>query len=76
MIGKKRFLRRSVKMAKEAGYHNAKYAGVWEGRYVYKPVFSDEDRFRLRINRFMIVEGESMRWDRSVEEKNALAQLL
>ena len=59
-------------MAKEAGYHNAKYAGVWEGRYVYEPVFSDEEIHFIGIPQFMVVEGGQLRWTKTDDESSSI----
>lgn len=74
MIGKKRFLRRALKMAREQGYHNVKYICKWKGKFVYEPKFSDNEIHYVGIPQFILVDGEKMHWTESPEESFAIMQ--
>lgn len=50
-----------IQFAKDNGYDNAKYRGVWEGYKVYEPFYNDEGSPCIGLPYFILTNKTEMR---------------
>lgn len=65
---KRRFILRAKRMAREAGFHDAKKVSEWNGYIVFEPFFDDEIMRYIGYPQFILLKSEKMRWTKNNKE--------
>ncbi|MCM1141819.1 MAG: hypothetical protein NC453_24880 [Muribaculum sp.] len=65
-----------VKFAKTSIYDTAKYIGEWSGHKIYEPGFADEAPRFIGFPSFILVKGDTIRWNKDWEESQAIMSAL
>lgn len=65
---KQKFLLEAKKMAKEAGYHDAKRVGNWKGFEVVEPVFTDGETHFIGFPQYILCKDGKLRWTEDYQE--------
>lgn len=65
-----------IKFAQKSIYDNAEYIGEWNGYAVYEPGFSDERPRFTGFPSFILVKGDSIRWNKDWKEGQAIMSAL
>jgi hypothetical protein len=56
------------KMAREAGYHDAKRVGTWKGYEVVEPIFTDGEMHFIGFPLYILLKDGKMRWTKDYNE--------
>lgn len=65
---KQKFLFEAKKMAREAGFHDAKRVGVWKGYEVIEPIFTDGEDHFIGFPQYILYKDGELRWTKDHEE--------
>lgn len=60
-------LRKAEELAKDAGFHDAKYVGKWKGFDVVEPIFTDEFVHYTGLPIFILSKGGVLKWEKTPE---------
>lgn len=71
---KQKILQKVKKMARNAGYHDAKAIGKWKGYEVAEPIFTDGVVHYIGIPMFILVKDGTMRWTVNWQESKAIME--
>ena len=64
------------KFAQNSIYDTVEYLGEWNGYKVYEPCFNDEEECCSGFPSFILVKGESIRWNKDWEKSRAIMSAL
>lgn len=62
------FLLEAKKMAREAGFHDAKRVGKWKEYEVIEPFFTDGGTHFIGFPQYILCKGRVLRWAKGYEE--------
>lgn len=65
-----------IKFAQNSIFDTAEYIGKWEGYAIYEPGFNDDEPRFIGFPSFILVKGDSIRWNNDWEESRAIMQAL
>ena len=65
-----------IKFAQKSIYDTAEYIGEWNSYKVYEPGFNDEKECCTGFPSFILVKGNTIRWNEDWEESRAIMQTL
>ena len=65
---KQKILLEAKRMAREAGYHDAKRIGTWKEYEVVEPIFTDEDTHFIGFPQYILFKDGNMRWTKDYQE--------
>ncbi len=65
---KQKILLEAKKMAKEAGFHDAKRIGEWNGYEVVEPIFTDGEVHFTGLPQYILCKDGKLRWTSEVNE--------
>ena len=65
---KQKILLEAKRMAREAGYHDAKRVGTWKEYEVVEPIFTDEDTHFIGFPQYILFKDGKMRWTKDYQE--------
>ena len=65
---KQKFLLEAKKMAKEAGFHDAKFIGKWKEHEVIEPIFTDEETYVIGFPQYILCKDGKLRWTEDYQE--------
>lgn len=65
---KQKILLEAKTMAREAGFHDAKRAGVWKDCEVVEPIFTDDEDHFIGFPQYILCKGGKLRWTKDHEE--------
>ena len=64
------------KMARDAGYHDVRVIGKWNGWQVAKPIFSDDITHYVGYPQYILVKNDKIRWTSSYKESDNIMDKL
>ena len=65
---KQKILHEAKKMAKEAGFHDAKRIGLWKGYEVVEPIFTDGEIHYIGLPQYILCKDGKLRWASGMDE--------
>ena len=65
---KQKILHEAKKMAKEAGFHDAKRIGQWKGYEVVEPIFTDGEVHYIGFPQYILCKDGKLRWTSNMDE--------
>lgn len=65
---KRKILLEAKRMAKEAGFHDAKRVGVWKDCEVVEPIFTDGEDHFIGFPQYILYKDGKLRWTKGYEE--------
>lgn len=65
-----------IKFAQKSIYDTTKYIGKWNGYAVYEPGFNDDEPRFTGFPSFILVKGDSIRWNNDWEESRTIMRAL
>ena len=65
---KRNFLLEAKKLAKEAGFHDAKLIGKWKGYEIVEPAFPDGEIHFIGFPQYILCKDEKLRWTEDYQE--------
>ena len=68
----KKTFQKAVKMAKDAGYDDAKILGKWKSCEVVDPIYNDDIVRYTGFPQFILLENGLLRWTNDWEESRAI----
>ncbi|MCM1079708.1 MAG: hypothetical protein NC344_10145 [Bacteroidales bacterium] len=71
---KKKVLGAVKKLAREAGYHDVRYLGMWSGYEVAEPIFTDGEVRYTGLPQYILVKDGVMRWTSDADESIAIME--
>lgn len=60
------------KMARQAGYHDIKPIGIWNGYKVFEPIYTDDFVRYQGYPQFLLAKGDTIRWSNDYTESIAI----
>ncbi len=65
---KQKNLLEAKKMAKEAGFHDAKRIGQWKGYEVVEPIFTDGEIHYIGFPQYILCKDGKLKWTSNMDE--------
>ena len=69
---KQKYLSKAKEMARNAGFHDAKRIGEWNGYVVIEPIFTDTETHIVGIPQFILYKDGALRWTKNTDESFAI----
>jgi hypothetical protein len=61
-------LHEAKKLAKKAGFHDAKLIGKWKGYEVVEPIFTDGETHFVGMPQYLLCKDGKLRWTEDYQE--------
>ncbi len=65
---KREFLLEAKRMARKAGFHDARRVGTWDGYELAEPIFTDGETHFTGFPQYILCKEGKLRWTKDYEE--------
>lgn len=73
---RQKYLSDAKTMAREAGYHDARKVGEWDGYEIIEPIFTDGQSHFIGLPQYILYRDGKLRWAKDTQESFSIMDAL